>query len=153
MTQKTFPVSLGDEIFLMPLGNFARSVKFGERSLKKGTVTKVGRKYFYVTLENSARKSVFCLHDCSYVDKEEANGSYIAFPSEEEYEKARQYDEKLEIIKRFFDIAQRWDDPELTPDCVEKIFGLLSEEPCFRRLCQRELNILARNAEQARAHD
>ena len=62
-------ISVGRELVLMPYGNFARTA--GGRTPITRTVTKVGKKYFYIGNDAFSRKTG------EYIDRNECNGSAI----------------------------------------------------------------------------
>lgn len=74
------PVKVGQELILLPQGNYARRSTSNEP--QKGTVTKIGRKYFYIG------DKAFDVVTGQYVDRNEYNGSYLLFPSMEAYRTA-----------------------------------------------------------------
>lgn len=62
-------ISVGRELVLMPYGNFARTA--GGRTPITRTVTKVGKKYFYIGNDAFSRKTG------EYIDRNECNGGYV----------------------------------------------------------------------------
>jgi len=50
MSYNTFPISVGQKVWLSPKGNVARG--WDEKTLREGVITKIGRKYFYVAFND-----------------------------------------------------------------------------------------------------
>lgn len=85
-------ISVGRELVLMPYGNFARTA--GGRTPITRTVTKVGKKYFYIGNDAFSRKTG------EYIDRNECNGGYVLYPDIAAYEEAvRTADERSAIRK------------------------------------------------------
>lgn len=90
------PVKVGQELVMLPQGNYAR--RSAVNGPLKGTVTKIGRKYFYVG------DKAFDIETGRYVDRESYNGSYLLFPSMEAYRTAVEAAwEKAQMAKLFDD--------------------------------------------------
>ena len=50
MANKKFPIEVGQEVVLEPLGNYVRWYK---GKISKGRITKIARKYFYVGISST----------------------------------------------------------------------------------------------------
>lgn len=92
MKHRTFPIKVGQLVYLVGTGNAA--VK--PPRLIPGTITKIARKYFYVAVEHYIwgheakfdKETFFCYnHDNNF--------GYDIYPSQEAWEQQVDYEEKL----------------------------------------------------------
>lgn len=88
-------ISVGRELVLMPYGNFARTA--GGRTPITRTVTKVGKKYFYIGNDAFSRKTG------EYIDRNECNGGYVLYPDMAAYEEAVRTADERSAIKKIVD--------------------------------------------------
>lgn len=116
-----FPITKGMTVFLQPTGNNLRGWT-GEPI--QGTITKIGRKYFYVQKENIVwREYRFDLNTFVY-DDSDSNAGYIVYPDEESFNRAQEYRKMLQRIRTYFGC---WTN-EPSYACVKKIFDFLVED-------------------------
>ena len=90
-------ISVGRELVLMPYGNFARTA--GGRTPITRTVTKVGKKYFYIGNDAFSRKTG------EYIDRNECNGGYVLYPDMAAYEEAVRTADERSAIKKIVDFT------------------------------------------------
>ena len=83
-------ISVGRELVLMPYGNFARTA--GGRTPITRTVTKVGKKYFYIGNDAFSRMTG------EYIDREEFNGGYVLYPDMAAYEETVRTSDELSLL-------------------------------------------------------
>lgn len=94
-------IKVGQELYIMPVGNLVRS--YGN-NIRKGVVTKVGRKYLYVKIEGV----YFGGEEGSRFDKEtlrgesEYNSPWLAFRSMQEIEDQEEASRLREEFQKFF---------------------------------------------------
>lgn len=91
------PVHLGQELVLFPLGNYAARGTVNRP--QKGTVTKIGRKYFYID------DKPFDIKTGLYADLKEYNGSYLLFPSMAAYRNAVETAWEKEQLRKLSDTS------------------------------------------------
>lgn len=93
-------IKVGQELYIMPVGNLVRP--YG-KNIRKGVVTKIGRKYLYVEIEG-----VYCGEDGARFDKEtlrsesEYNSPWLAFRSMQEIEDREEASRLREEFQKFF---------------------------------------------------
>lgn len=75
--------------------NFARTA--GGRTPITRTVTKVGKKYFYIGNDAFSRMTG------EYIDREEFNGGYVLYPDMAAYEETVRTSDELSAIKQIVD--------------------------------------------------
>ena len=109
MKRDVFEIQVGMPVFLEPTGN--NRIRRQEKEVRKGTIAKIGRTYFYVTLDGSTRETQkfsletfesFC-RDC--------NAGWILYPSEKAYWEKElafaQYCAAKYIFERWSEISQK----------------------------------------------
>lgn len=124
-----FGISVGMSVCLEPTGNFTRMYK---RPFM-GTVTSIGRKYFYVSVQDSPHwgnvKFDLETFNCHYDD----NAGFILYPSFEAYKAEKTAVVKLREIRDAVCYAQnlnRIPNHKIAPshDAIDKIYQILCAE-------------------------
>ncbi len=93
-------IKVGQELCIIPVGNLVRS--YG-KNVRKGVVTKIGRKYLHVEIEG-----VYCGEDGARFNKEtlrsesEYNSPWLAFRSMQEIEDREEVSRLREEFQKFF---------------------------------------------------
>lgn len=119
-------ISVGRELVLMPYGNFARTA--GGRTPITRTVTKVGKKYFYIGNDAFSRKTG------EYIDRNECNGGYVLYPDMAAYEEAVRTADERSAIKKIvdadfygYDPFSCWRTYTVSDAAVHEIYRILVE--------------------------
>lgn len=128
MVQK-FDVKSGQVVFLKGTGNIARSGNWPV----KGVIEKIGKKYFYVCVENTYRGNVKFSLDDFRCHHEDCNSGYDIYPTLEAYAQEQEHERKLREIRSALTwctgVSQLHGHP-LKPShgAVLKIYDILKEE-------------------------
>lgn len=119
-------ISVGRELVLIPYGNFARTA--GVRTPITRTVTKVGKKYFYIGNDAFSRKTG------EYIDRNECNGGYVLYPDMAAYEEAVRTADERSAIKKIvdadfygYDPFSCWRTYTVSDAAVHEIYRILVE--------------------------
>lgn len=104
-------IKVGQKVVLVPYGNFARF-----RTTSTRTVTKVGRKYFYIG------DYAFDRETGKFVDKSECNGGFTLYPTLEAYEEELALREMRRTVADCFALRKRDDIPT---EAIEEIYAIL----------------------------
>lgn len=122
MKTEPFEISVGQEVVLLPTGNFQRS---WDGKPVPGRIFKITREYFYVSVNGHTWEDErFDRGDFS-CDKKDRNGGYVIYENEEAFRKAVEYECMLLEVRRFFSGRQT---AEVPYDVLKEIHGLLSYE-------------------------
>lgn len=98
MYHEIFDIIVGTEVYLRPYQNAARHATHVPI---RGIVTKIARKYFYVTIEGHSWEVKFEKTTFKSVC-EDCNSSYGLYPSMEAYNKQVQKERQLAAIEGYF---------------------------------------------------
>lgn len=106
--------------------NFARTA--GGRTPITRTVTKVGKKYFYIGNDAFSRKTG------EYIDRNECNGGYVLYPDMAAYEEAVRTADERSAIKKIvdadfygYDPFSCWRTYTVSDAAVHEIYRILVE--------------------------
>ncbi len=94
-------IKVGQELYITPVGNLIRS--YG-KNVRKGVVTKIGRKYLYVDIEGVYRGEDGVRFDKETLRSEsEYNSPWLAFRSMQEIEDREEASRLRGEFQEFFD--------------------------------------------------
>lgn len=116
MKQK-FKIQIGMPVVLFPTGN--NSYIFRHEP-KEGFISKIGRKYFYVSDQNG-ELGRFDINTFKSSDPNDCNAGFDIYESMDEYLKQMEYQNKLEAIRKYFRLTC-----EPSYEVVCQIFDLLN---------------------------
>lgn len=117
-------IKVGQELYIIPVGNLVRP--YG-KNVRKGVVTKVGRKYLYVEIEG-----VYCGEDGARFNKKtlrsesEYNSPWLAFRSMQEIEDREEVSQLHDEFRQFFGWGGK--SRELTLEQLRRIKAIIDEE-------------------------
>lgn len=121
MENRKFPIEVGQEVVLEPIGNY---VRWHNGKTRKGRITKIARKYFYVDI-SSTGTAKFELETFNGYDQDN-NAGWVIWPTEEAYNRAKELDRKLEFIRDFF--RYRYQAETVAPEVVDQVYELITKE-------------------------
>lgn len=121
MKNKKFPIEVGQEVILEPLDN---NVRMYNGKPRKGRITKIARKYFYVDLGPRWLAKVE-LETFNCYDQDN-NAGWVIWPTEEAYNRAKDLDQKLEFIRNFF--QHRYRAESVAPEVIDQVYELITKE-------------------------
>lgn len=121
MANKKFPIEVGQEVVLEPLGNYVRWYK---GKISKGRITKIARKYFYVGISSTETVKIE-LETFNGYDQNN-NAGWAIWPTEEAYNRAKELDQKLEFIRNFF--QHRYRAETVAPEVIDQVYELITKE-------------------------
>ena len=108
---------VGETLFIVDVGNRARN---GGKQ-RECTVTKVGRKYFYVEISNYWKVP---FHIETWWEKTEYTADFAVYESKEEWEAEKKFRECLNKLRQYFSPYTI----NITPDQVKQIIKILDIE-------------------------
>lgn len=121
MKNRKFPIEVGQEVVLSPTGNYVRM--YGGK-IRKGRITKIARKYFYV--DNGAWGPARFELETFKCDDRDNNAGWEIWPTEAAYNRAKELQEKLEVIRNFF--QHRYLADTVAPEVIDQVYELITEE-------------------------
>lgn len=121
MKNRKFPIEVGQEVVLEPTGNYVRI--YGGKP-RKGRITKIARKYFYV--DNGAWGPAKFELETFKCDDRDNNAGWEIWPTEDAYNRARELQEKLDSIRKFFQSRYRAD--TIAPEVIDQVYDLITKE-------------------------
>lgn len=124
MTQKEFRMFVGMPVYMKPEGNLLRG---WDGNAVIGTITKIARKYFYVTVSQTNREVRFLLDGYSCADPDYLNAGYIVYPSEKAFQMDREYEKMLREVRRYF-AADYLSERHLSYDEVKQVHTLITDK-------------------------
>lgn len=126
MKQSIFPIEVGAQVFMEPGGNAARR---HSEELLVGTVSKIGRKYFYVDVVQSYQTLKFERESfCSQC--EDCNSSYTLWPTDESYRENRRIRGLLVEVREVFGSYHQC--KYLSAAAIEAIYEVLTKDGLTR---------------------
>lgn len=90
-------LEIGMEVFLKPTGNISRYNK----NIRKGVITKIARKYFYVDIEEYSEQK-FDIETLKNIN-DDCNSAWVLYSSEQEIKDEEERLELLTRVRRYFD--------------------------------------------------
>ncbi|WP_289026429.1 hypothetical protein [uncultured Flavonifractor sp.] len=117
-----FPIEAGMQVFLQPTGNLARM----KRQPRHGTISKIGRKYFYVDM-GVRQTEKFSLETFENVN-EDCNSAWVLWESEASYQRWLGHCEKFRSIRDFFRRCRAEDVPSKVLDRVYELVQTVPAE-------------------------
>lgn len=121
MENRKFPIEVGQEVVLEPDGNYVRMYS---GRICKGRITKIARKYFYVDIgfRGAAKFELETFNGYNQDD----NAGWIIWPTEEAYNQAKELEQKLEAIRKFF--QHRYRAETVAPEVIDQVYELITKE-------------------------
>lgn len=121
MENRKFPIEVGQEVILQPTGNYSRM--YGGR-IRKGCITKIARKYFYVDIgfRGTEKFEIETFRN----ENGDNNAGWEIWPTEEAYNRAKELEQKLESIRKFFQHRYRAD--TVAPEVIDQVYDLVKRE-------------------------
>ena len=113
-------VSVGDRIYLRPLGNAARS---RNSAGFYATVTKIARKYFYAETDGGFEYK-FPIDGGEFYDYDQ-NYGYLPYPSKEAFDDDTETDRQFNVVRKYFSHTYRVD---ISREAIREIYALLEKE-------------------------
>lgn len=90
-------IYVGRKLFVEPQGNATYHC-----SPEEGTVSRVGRKYFYVKMEGRHFELRFDIENQKYERKEDTNSYYLLYDNKQEYIARKKLEMEKRKVTRFF---------------------------------------------------
>lgn len=121
---KTFPIKVGQEVFLEPTGNLVRR-RSGDVQLQRGTIIKIARKYFYVDRGSGWGPDKFEVETFQNINSD-CNSAWILWATEEAYCEAKELERRLECIRSYFRNRHR---SEMVPsEVINGVYEMIKGE-------------------------
>ncbi len=118
-----FPISVGQQVYCTPHGNNARS--WDGVTAKVGTITRIGRKYFYVGL--GSREVVPFTQSTFESRCEDENSHYTLWASIDDWHEFRRAQEEFSDICNFVKQQQFYQNEYADVQVIHKIYQILHE--------------------------
>jgi hypothetical protein len=117
-------IKVGQELYIVPMGNLVRA--YG-KDVRKGVVTKIGRKYLYVKIEGVYRGEDGTRFSKETLRSESNYGSpWIAFCSMQEIKDEEETSRLHDEFRQFFGWSGK--SRELTLEQLRRIKAIIGEE-------------------------
>lgn len=122
MERVVFDIQVGMPVYLEPTGNNRWNPR--EKGVRKGTVTKIGRAYFYVTLDNSPWEAQKFSKETFESFCRDCNAGWVLYESEKDY-----WEKELAIAKfcSMGRVFQYWNS-KLSLKAIDQIYKILLDD-------------------------
>lgn len=121
MKNRKFPIEVGQEVILQPTGNYSSMYR---GHICKGHITKIARKYFYVDIGFSSITKFEI--ETFRNENGDNNAGWEIWPTEEDYNRAKELEQKLEAIRKFF--QHRYRAETVAPEVIDQVYELITKE-------------------------